>query len=87
MIGPCLDNRTLEEVQQENLKLRLLLFYQHGSDEHHLYGDDGVMHCNTCWIDFLEDSADVIQQKIQDYNVNKLARCLPPDVNAQTADE
>ena len=59
---------------KENRKLRHLLFMAHGSEEHYLYGDDGERTCNTCWIDFNTDSPDVIEQKIYDYNMRKIAK-------------
>ena len=59
---------------KENKKLRHMLFMAHGSEEHYLYGDDGERTCNTCWIDFNTDSADVIEQKIDAYNMRKIAQ-------------
>jgi hypothetical protein len=56
----------------ENRKLRELLFLQHGNAEHYLYGDDGERHCNTCGIDFKNDTVAEIEHKIYVFNMRKL---------------
>lgn len=58
----------------DNKKLRHLLFMAHGSEEHYLYGDDGERWCNTCMIDFNNDSPDEIARKIEAYGMRKIAR-------------
>lgn len=63
-----------ERCAKENKKLRHMLFMAHGSKEHYLYGDDGDRTCNTCLIDFNTDSPDVIEQRIYDYNMRKIAK-------------
>jgi len=51
----------LAKTAQENEKLRMLLWLNHGHDG--LYGDDGEMQCSKCMIDFRRDSADSMEQK------------------------
>lgn len=62
----------LEFLKMENSGLRNLLFNQHGSNVHYLYGDDGERQCNTCWIDFKRDSVDEIEQKLHNWGMKKL---------------
>ena len=62
-----------DEAKDEIKALRHLLFIAHGSEEHYLYGDDGERHCNTCMIDFNNDSIDVVKQKIYRYNMRKIS--------------
>jgi phage tail sheath gpL-like len=65
---------TVASLQNDITILRHLLFMQHGNDEHYLYGDDGERRCNTCMIDFNNDTPDQIQQKIYHYNMRKLQK-------------
>ena len=65
--------RELEALQKDNKDLRHLLFIAHGSQEHYLYGDDGERSCNTCMIDFNQDTPQQISDKIMNYNLRKLA--------------
>mgnify|MGYP001565779605 CR=1 FL=1 len=60
--------RRIDACQDEEKKLRMLLFYAHGSAGHCLYGDDGECMCNTCGCDFANDSADTLEQKLYSYN-------------------
>jgi len=48
----------------KEMKLRKLLWLNHGCEHAALYGDDGEMQCNSCMIDFKRDSEDVIENKI-----------------------
>jgi len=64
----------VNQIGDDNKKLRHMLFMAHGSDEHYLYGDDGERYCNTCMIDFNNDSVDVIEQKINAYNMRKIVK-------------
>lgn len=48
------------KLAKEIETLRMLLWLKHG-DKHVLYGDDGEMQCNTCWIDFKRDPIERIE--------------------------
>jgi hypothetical protein len=50
-----------DDLTAKNEKLRKLLWIRHGCTS--LYGDDGEMQCSKCRIDFLRDSADLIEKK------------------------
>lgn len=63
------------ELEQENTRLREMLWFNHGHQGHPiLYGDDGEMQCNTCRIDFKRDSAEEIQRKVRAYNELKYSK-------------
>ena len=54
----------LLELAEEIKTLRQLLWLHNGKD-HMLYGDDGEMLCNTCWLDFKRDSFKEIFEKLK----------------------
>jgi hypothetical protein len=61
------------QTLSENEKLlRIMLFEQHGSSEHYLYGDDGERVCNSCMCDFKRDTVEELQRKLYLYNMNLL---------------
>lgn len=43
--------------------LREMLWLRHGCSSRVLYGDDGKMFCNSCMIDFVNDSPEKIQAR------------------------
>jgi len=57
--------------KEENKELRKLLWLRHAIG-HILYGDDGELQCNTCQIDFKEDSVDEISMKFLKQNMKKI---------------
>lgn len=64
----------VSRLEQENRELRHMLFLGHGSETHHLYGDDGERTCNTCWIDFNTDSPEVMRQKMHAHWGREIAK-------------
>lgn len=58
----------MDQLSEENLYLRHLLFISHRMTGHCLYEDDGERQCVTCGADFNRDSPRVIERRIQDYN-------------------
>jgi hypothetical protein len=62
-----------DSLDEENKKLRLMLFIAHSSREHLIYGDDGEMVCNSCGADFKRDTADELHNKIFMYNARRFA--------------
>lgn len=48
-------------MEEENRKLRFLLWLNHGCSFPVLYGDDGEMQCNKCMIDFKRNSVEEIE--------------------------
>ena len=56
---------TITELEQENRKLRKLLWIRHGCYTSVLYGDDGEMQCNSCVLDFKRMSAKEIEACFQ----------------------
>jgi hypothetical protein len=54
----------IDGKRNKEMKLRELLWLNHGCEHPALYGDDGEMQCNTCMIDFKRDSEDEIEKKI-----------------------
>ena len=62
---PVIDNNTkvpIESTKEENIKLRRLLWLNHGCGLVMLYHDDGEMQCHSCQIDFKRDSIEVIKK-------------------------
>ena len=51
------------DLVEENQMLRRLLWFRHGCPTHVLYGDDGEMQCNVCFIDFKRMSAPAIARR------------------------
>jgi|GEM_PF-3615440 len=71
------DLAELPKLSDEERIFRRLLFFMHSSCDHrNLYGDDGEMHCHTCDIDFVRDSAKDIEERISDINLAKYAESL-----------
>ena len=67
----------LPKLSKDERIFRKLLFFCHTScDRRCLYGDDGEMHCHTCDIDFVRDSAEDIEERISDINLEKYAKSL-----------
>jgi len=64
----------IAELEQNIKDFRHLLFLEHGSKTHYLYGDDGERHCNTCMIDFNVDSPEIIRQKLEGYAMKEYAK-------------
>lgn len=59
--------------EEENKKLRELLWIRHGCSFASLYGDDGEMQCCTCLLDFKRMPADEIQQRFQQIGMQKFS--------------
>lgn len=57
--------------EEENKKLRELLWIRHGCSLSSLYGDDGEMHCNACMIDFKRASAFDIEQMFRKLSLQR----------------
>lgn len=57
-------------------KLRYLLFMGHRHDGNPLclYGDDGEMQCGVCHCDFVRDTPDELQRKIEHWNMQECIR-------------
>ena len=51
----------------DDRKLRYLLFMGHGHEGYPmcLYGDDGEMQCGVCFCDFVRDTPDELQRKME----------------------
>jgi len=56
----------IHNKNSEIKKLRKMLWLAHGSLGHCLYGDDGEMQCNTCFIDFKRSTIEEIENRMQD---------------------
>jgi len=59
-------------AEQDNLILRKLVWLSHQCYFPFLYGDDGEMQCNHCMIDFKRDSAESIEDKLEEIHMKKL---------------
>lgn len=68
----------LARSKEENT-LRKLLFMSHKHNGHPdaRYGDDGEMQCNTCFCDFVRDSAEGLSAKMGDWNMKEYIRLNP----------
>lgn len=51
-------------MEDENYRLRKLLWLNHSCSIDKLYGDGGEMQCHNCGIDFRRDSIDFIEKQI-----------------------
>ena len=51
-------------MTEDEKKLRKLLWLNHGCSLDTLYGDDGEMQCNKCFIDFKRDSIEQIEKQL-----------------------
>ena len=58
-----------KDLEEENIKLRDLLWQHHGHMAY-LYGDDGEKQCAKCFLDFKRDDIDTIVE-----------RCAPDDAS------
>ena len=58
-------------MNNNEMTLRRLLWLNHASD-HILYGDDGEMACNTCFIDFKRDTVEQISNKFEKIQMIKI---------------
>ena len=56
--------------------LRYLLARAHDGPKHRIYGDDGELQCSACWIDFVRDSAQDIQRKLEESGMRELQRAI-----------
>ena len=61
-----------EDVREDEMILRKLLWLNHRFDINALYGDDGELSCGNCLIDFKRDSAEDIQNKFIQRGLEKL---------------
>ena len=52
-------------IEEDNKKLRELLWLRHGCSTASLYGDDGEMQCGHCLLDFKRMPAVEIQERFQ----------------------
>jgi len=59
---------------KDNLILRKLVWLSHQCYFPFLYGDDGEMQCNHCFIDFKRDSAESIQNKLEEIHMRQLQK-------------
>jgi len=62
-------------IQEDNMKLRKLLWFHHGHSES-LYGDDGEIQCNhpDCVLDFKRDSVELIVKRFDDAQFRKVVQ-------------
>jgi len=77
----AVDNGTVKNCEEttsgcKEMKLRELLWVNHGCPTHALYGDDGEMQCSICGIDFKRDSESTIREIIITRNLKKMAEFL-----------
>ena len=78
------DNKQAKEVEEvsgsqlkeENRILRYLIGRSHDGPKHRIYGDGGELQCSACWIDFVRDSAQDIQRKIEEAGMRELQRAM-----------
>lgn len=54
----------MDTIKDENLRLRKLLWLNHG--HYPLYGDDGEMQCQACMVDFKRTPVELIEQRFFD---------------------
>ena len=66
----------IAQLRSDNRKLRHLLARQHDSAKHMLYGDDGELQCNVCWIDFRRDPVAEIERKLYEAGMRELQRMI-----------
>ena len=66
----------VEHLQEENKKLRQLLWLAHLGVGHACYGDDGEMQCSQCRIDFKRDSVIDIENRIIKINTDNYLKSL-----------
>jgi len=80
LIQPTAANETVKvsilldspKPDQSNLILRKLVWLSHECYYPFLYGDDGEMQCNHCMIDFKRDSAESIEDKLEQIHMKKI---------------
>lgn len=63
-------------LTDENKIFRRLLALAHDRPGHLIYGDDGELQCSVCWVDFVRDSAQDIQRKLQESGMRELQRAI-----------
>jgi hypothetical protein len=51
-----------------------MLFLNHSPEQCMTYSDDGEMHCSTCDIDFRRDSAESIENRIQELSLSRFIK-------------
>lgn len=66
----------IRDLKDENRILRYLLGRSHDGPKHRIYGDDGELQCSACWIDFVRDSAQDIQRKLEEAGMRELQRAI-----------
>lgn len=81
-----------QSINEENKVFRRLLAMAHDSEKHRIYGDDGELQCSACWIDFVRDSAQDIQRKLEEAGMRELQRAIaagewPPKPTTGTRSE
>ncbi len=57
--------KVLPKYTDVEMKLRELLWLNHGCPVHILYGDDGEMQCGRCLIDFKRHDVKFIEERFQ----------------------
>jgi len=79
----CKTDAEIERLARENARLtdenkifRRLLALAHDRPGHLIYGDDGELQCSVCWVDFVRDSAQDIQRKLQESGMRELQRAI-----------
>lgn len=79
----------IAQLRSDNRKLRYLLARQHDSVKHMIYGDDGELQCNVCWIDFRRDPVVEIERKLYEAGMRELQRMVDagewPVVSSKTS--
>ena len=61
-------------MEEENKKLRELLWLRHGCSIYQLYGDDDEMQCTNCMIDFKRESVENISRKFTQRGIDIFTR-------------
>ncbi len=77
-----------KELSRTELTLRRLLWLRHGHDG--LYGDDGEMQCGHCRLDFLRNTALVIEESFERQSLELMKGIERPEENMtepKTVDE
>lgn len=66
-----------ETLSDEERILRKLLFRSHGFAGHELCEEEGGLYCNSCMIDFKQDSVENIALKTNKYYMRKYIKTHP----------
>lgn len=69
LIKKRMEENRIRDMSPEEKLFRSLLAVYHSCGQCAMHTDDGEMQCKACGVDFLRDSASVIEEKF-----NKLAR-------------